>query len=114
FVQSSDENLHHVRELMDEVFGTENVRGLIVVQKTGGLGTAGLKAVADYLLWYAKEGEHAKYRQLFRPKMVGLGEGSGARYDQLLSPDGKTVRSMTPEERENPDEVPSQWRSGTA
>ncbi len=37
FVQISDENLHHVRELMDEVFGAENfVALIIVVKKTTG------------------------------------------------------------------------------
>ena len=34
FVQISDENLHHVRELMDEVFGAENFVGVITVCKT--------------------------------------------------------------------------------
>ena len=43
FVQISDENVHHVREVMDEVFGEENFAGQIVVQKTGGLGTTGLQ-----------------------------------------------------------------------
>ncbi|MDP2052959.1 MAG: DNA methyltransferase, partial [Acidobacteriota bacterium] len=34
FVQISDENLHHVRELLDEVFGVENFCGQITFQKT--------------------------------------------------------------------------------
>ncbi len=33
FVQISDENLHHVRELMDEVFGAENFVSLIAFAK---------------------------------------------------------------------------------
>jgi len=37
FVQISDENLHHVRELMDEVFGSKNFKGLICFSKTTGL-----------------------------------------------------------------------------
>ena len=110
FVQISDENLHHVRELMDEVYGAENAYGLVVVQKTGGLGTAGLKSVADYLLWYVRDASSVKYRQLFRRKILGLGEGTGERYDQLLSADGRTVRGLTPEERSDPSLVPSDWR----
>src|SRR5437867_11249656 len=51
FVQISDENLHHVRELMDEVFGGKNVCGIISFKKTGGLATNLLPAVNDYLLW---------------------------------------------------------------
>jgi adenine-specific DNA-methyltransferase len=111
FVQISDENVHHLRELADDVFGSENSAGQIVVQKTGGLGTSGLKSVADYLLWYAKDREQLKYRPLFRRKILGVGESTGARYDQLLSPDGKTVRAMTAQEREDPQQVPSGWRA---
>src|SRR5205807_5100748 len=33
FVQISDENLHHVREILDEVFGTDNFCAEIVYQK---------------------------------------------------------------------------------
>ena len=82
FVQISDENVHHVRELMDEVFGAANYAGQIVAQKTGGLGTSGIKSIADYLLWYAKDRPNLKYRKLFREKLAGIGEGTGERYDQ--------------------------------
>src|SRR3989454_9809062 len=99
FVQISDENVHVVRNLMDEVFGAQNGVTQIVMQKTGGLGGAGIKAVADYLIWYAKNREALKYRQLYREKSGGLGEGTGARYDQLESPDGEERRPMTAEER---------------
>jgi adenine-specific DNA-methyltransferase len=98
FVQISDENVHLVRNLMDEVFGSANFVALIVVQKTGGLGTSGIKGVADYLVWYCSKRERLKYRQLFRMKSVGIGEGTGARYDQLESPDGRTRRPMTEHE----------------
>ena len=40
FVQISDENLHHVRELMDEVFGIENFVSIISIRKTTSQGTA--------------------------------------------------------------------------
>ena len=33
FVQISDENLHHVREVMDEVFGAENFIVTILLKK---------------------------------------------------------------------------------
>lgn len=110
FVQISDENVHHVREILDEVFGAKNFGGQIVVQKTGGLGAGKLKSVADYLLLYAKSRESAKYHPLFREKLVGIGESTGARYDQLESPDGKNRRPMTPEERANPRSIPEGWR----
>jgi adenine-specific DNA-methyltransferase len=110
FVQISDENVHHVREALDEVFGPRNCVGQVVVQKTGGLGTGKLKSVADFLLLYAKDLGAAKYRALFREKLVGVGDSTGARYDQLESPDGRTRRPMTPEERANPRAIPKQWR----
>src|SRR5947209_18949135 len=39
FVQIGDENVHLVRCLMDEVFGSENFCGLIVFKKTSGAGS---------------------------------------------------------------------------
>src|SRR6266581_8247129 len=36
FVQISDENVHHVRELCDEVFGAENFAALITFTKAAG------------------------------------------------------------------------------
>jgi adenine-specific DNA-methyltransferase len=36
FLQISDENLHHVREIFDDVFGTDNFCAVISFKKTGG------------------------------------------------------------------------------
>jgi adenine-specific DNA-methyltransferase len=71
FVQISDENLHHVREVMDEVFGEINFAGLIAFAKTTGFSGNGLSSVADYILWYARDIDRVKYRQLYRPKEAG-------------------------------------------
>jgi len=63
FVQISDENLHHVREVMDHVFGAENRLGQIGFLRGGAQTTAkGLPAVCDYLLWYARDCDRAKVR----------------------------------------------------
>src|SRR4030065_2894739 len=49
FVQISDENLHHVRELMDEVFGAEHFVGIIPFRKkTMPLGAKQLESVTGY------------------------------------------------------------------
>ncbi|PRE26395.1 site-specific DNA-methyltransferase [Burkholderia multivorans] len=64
FVQISDENLHHVRELMDEVFGLENFIGQIVIQKTGGFTKKTLSLIEDYVVWYAKNKSAIKYRDI--------------------------------------------------
>ena len=70
FVQIGDDNVHRVRALMDEVFGEENLCGFICVLKTSGagspaIGTDFVPAVADYILWYARNRLSAKYRQTY-------------------------------------------------
>jgi len=68
FVQISDENLHHVREVMEEVFGAENFVGMIPFLTTSSQTAEGIGSVADYLIWFAKSREQMKYRQLYLPK----------------------------------------------
>lgn len=72
FVQISDENLHHVREVMDEVFGPENFVSLITFRKkTMPFGTVYLEQMCDYLLWYARSKESGtKAHTLFVAKDV--------------------------------------------
>jgi adenine-specific DNA-methyltransferase len=108
FVQISDENLHHVREVMDEVFGAENSLAVIVVQKTSSATSDKLSSICDYLLWYGKEADRVKYRQLFRQKHLGQ-EGT-TQYIWLESPDGKSDRRMTREEMANPDAIEPGWK----
>lgn len=73
FVQISDENLHHVREVMDEVFGAENSLPTIIFRKTTGAGSPSgyVEAVpqtCDFLLWHAKDRTKVKFRRLFVAK----------------------------------------------
>ncbi|MDI7247567.1 MAG: site-specific DNA-methyltransferase [Bacillota bacterium] len=90
FVQISDENLHHVRELMDEVFKPANFVSLISVRKTTSQGTATLLgATTDFILWYARDRNRTKYRQLF----VSRSDVADDRYDQALLSDGSVVPS---------------------
>lgn len=94
FVQISEDNLHHVRELMDEVFGPENFMGLILFRKTGGLKSNELAAVGDYLIWFAKEKPQVHYNRLYLKKMPG--EAGATQYRYTLE-DGR-LRELTPEE----------------
>ena len=71
FVQIGDENVHLVRCLMDEVFGSENFFAQIAFRKSSPLGSKGLMGVYDVLLWYTKEKSLCKYRQLFVQKFYG-------------------------------------------
>jgi adenine-specific DNA-methyltransferase len=75
FVQISDENVHHVRELMDEVFGVENFVSEIAVRKTTSSTSSRLSTVYDLIVWYAKS-EKLKYRQLFRSKDDNVGSSA--------------------------------------
>jgi adenine-specific DNA-methyltransferase len=103
FVQISDENLHHVREICDEIFGAENFVSIITTKKTGGMGEAFIDNVSDYLVWIAKQKSKAKFNALFLPKEVGV--AGGARYNQLQLASGAT-RGMTKNEKESPELIP--------
>jgi adenine-specific DNA-methyltransferase len=70
FVQIGPENLHHVRELMDEVFGSTNFRTLIAFKSTSALGQEGLAEAYNYLVWYAKDIEKIKFRPLFKQRDI--------------------------------------------
>ena len=62
FVQISDDNLHHVREVMDEVFGAENFIVTILLKKKGGQKGGTLDPINDYILWFAKDKSQGKGR----------------------------------------------------
>jgi len=96
FVQISSENLHHVREVLDEVFGLENFCSVVTFSKTSGATSDLLPSVADYLVWYARDISRVKYNQLYVRKEFG-GDGAGA-YTRLQLPDGSR-RSMTAAEK---------------
>ncbi len=100
FIQISDENLHLIRNIMDEVFGIENFAALITFRKTSiTFATEKLGGVSDYIVWYAKNIKQYKYRPLFKEKQIG-GEGA-TNYGFVEFPD-KTYRRLTSEEIDNP------------
>lgn len=103
FVQISDENVHLVRCLMDEVFGSGNFVSLIFFKTTSSLGGNLLGKSGDYVIWYGKDVERVKYRPLFKAR--GYDEDVGNRYTRIELPDG-TRRVMTTEERANLDLLP--------
>lgn len=107
FVQISDENLHHVREIMDEVFGVENFLGQLVIQKTGGFTKKTLSLVEDYVVWYAREKDKVKYRD---SRQDGdLPPARDSYYRRIHEPSGR-VRFMTKQESEDPSTVPNDCR----
>lgn len=94
FVQISDENLHHVRELMDEVFGAEHLVVTIPIKKKGGQKSSLISPVNDYLLWYTKanrvkDAERIKFRPLFEQREFG--PETLRRFNRVLLPNGREV-----------------------
>ena len=87
FVQISDTNVHLVRSVMDEVFGSENFVDQIIYQKTSGAGSPGEllapASVCDYIIWYARDKEQLKYRKLFIPKVFGEDGFTGYNFVEL-------------------------------
>jgi adenine-specific DNA-methyltransferase len=76
FVQIGDENVHLVRCLMDEVFGSENFVSLITFAKTSGFESKELARAGDYLLWFAKNKNRGiKYRHPYEELQREVGEG---------------------------------------
>ncbi len=87
FVQIGDENVHLVRCLLDEVFGSKNFVSLIPFITTSSQTSKLLSTVCDFILWYSKSKEYVMYNQLFTEKELG-GEGS-LKYNKVLLEDGR-------------------------
>ena len=96
FVQIGDENVHRVRALMDEVFGEDNFVCMISFVTTGGIKQNYLATRCDYVLWFAKDKEKGKYRQLFQPK--AFADGTASTYTWVELEDG-TRRGLTVHEK---------------
>jgi len=96
FVQIGDENVHNVRCLMSEIFGSENFVAMINFKSMTPLGSADIAKVYDYLLWYAKDKGQIKYRPLYIPKTL-----QGNTEFVYVELDDGTFRRMTEEEKLN-------------
>ena len=88
FVQIGDENVHRVRSIMDEVFGSENFVRLISFRTTSGLSQKVLDKACDYIVWYAKNADSVKYRPLYEPKMFSTYKNS---YTNIELRDGQRM-----------------------
>lgn len=71
FLQISDENLHHIRELMDDVFGAQNhISTITFRKKTMPFGAKYLEQMADFIVWYGKDKKKTKYNSLYKKVSV--------------------------------------------
>lgn len=69
FVQIGEENLHRVRDLMDDVFGAKNLVTQITLKKKANQKGELLESISDYILFYAKAIDQIKYRHLYDEKV---------------------------------------------
>jgi adenine-specific DNA-methyltransferase len=100
FVQISDENVHRVRDLLDEVFGAKNFVSQISFNKTGGATSELLASIADIILWYARDKTKAKFHRLFETK-----ELIETDYDYVLERNG-SCRRLNLDEKRDPKSLP--------
>jgi adenine-specific DNA-methyltransferase len=105
FVQIGDQNLHLVRAVLDDIFGSKNFSGIVSFRKTTGQAGFLLPDTSDYLIWYAKEKDRVKFRQVFLPR-----EGiDWVNYDYVQLADGSR-RKLSSEEKEDPSNIPPDSR----
>jgi adenine-specific DNA-methyltransferase len=102
FVQISDDHVHHVRTVLDEIFDSKNFVSLITFQTTSGFKTSTIATLGDHLLWYAKDVQKLKVRKLYQKQPIVPGEGN-ARW--LLMQDG-SYRGVTAEEKRGDAAIP--------
>ncbi len=94
FVQISDENVHLIRNLLDEVFGVENFFSeIIFAKKNMPLGSKKLFDPCDYIIWYCKDISRIKYKKLFKQKKID----ENSLYNWREFQDG-TIRSLRKKE----------------
>jgi adenine-specific DNA-methyltransferase len=95
FVQISDENLHLVRILCDEVFDSSNFITIIKFQKTGSLASNLMSSTTDYIVWYGKDKNITKYHQLYLERKIG--DPSLDRYDYIELNNGNILKLTRPQ-----------------
>jgi adenine-specific DNA-methyltransferase len=88
FVQISDENIHHVREILDEIFGSENFLSIITFQTKIPLGTKHLANLCDYIVMYAKNRKKLIYNQLYAERNL---ESGSYNYIEMSNGDIRTL-----------------------
>ncbi len=108
FVQIGEENVHLVRTILDEVFGSENFCSQITFFKTTSQTSNLLASSTDTLLWYAKKRDEVKYRQLYQLKSIET-DKAGV-YNWIETPDGERRRLTSSEKSDFENEAPKDAR----
>lgn len=95
FVQISDENVHFVRNVLDEIFGLENFCAEIAFKKTSGIDSELLASSKDWIVWYCKDRSKVKFRPLYVEKVAG--ETGAEQFDLVCESSGKIRRATSDE-----------------
>ena len=106
FVQISDDNVHLVRCVMDEIFGAENFCRQISFVKTSSATSALLPVTHDFIVWYAKRKSAIKAYPILRAKSPDTIE---SRYKYVVGKDGKVV-ALTAEQIAGGKPIPDQQK----
>jgi adenine-specific DNA-methyltransferase len=107
FVQISDENVHLIRNLCDDIFSPTNFVALIAFQKTSGQTAQYLSATADYLIWYARNRDQLKYHPTLVEKRLG---GVGSSMYQFVELSTGKRRRLTIDELRATEALPENSR----
>jgi len=110
FVQISDENLHRIRLVLDEIFGAGNFVSIITYSTTGGFASSTLSRTGDYILWYAKDVSSVKFNRLYVQKP--LADAVQDDYDQLEELSGSR-RPLSQAEKRDPSRIADSGRCFT-
>ena len=100
FVQIGYENVHEVACLMNEVFGKENHVATIPYVTRTNTSTRMIPEIGNWILWFAKDKNQAKYEQLYEPLSREEKLDHMSSYAMCELAEG-TCRNLTKEEREN-------------
>ena len=96
FVQIGDENVHLVRAVMDEVFGSNNFVSMITVQKSGSGHTVYLAGVSDFVLWYSKNIEITKFRDLYKERTISVENSDRFNIAELETGERISLKNLVP------------------
>ncbi|SFL89216.1 adenine-specific DNA-methyltransferase [Desulfomicrobium norvegicum] len=105
FVQIGEENIHRIRVLMDEIFGSENSIVTIIVKKKSA--TTSTDPVNDFILWYSKNRNELKLCTLFKERRDPEDDN---KFNTLVSKDGEQVRIVNLDPEKIDKKLNSGWR----
>jgi adenine-specific DNA-methyltransferase len=101
FVQIGEDNAHLIRNILDEVFGSENFMSVITFRvKNMPFGAKHLENMFDHIVWYAKDKSKVKFRKLYIDREVDLDEFT------FLELENGSERKLSKEEKDSPELIP--------